>query len=51
LSRHVDPGQIAKVVDALPEKLRVFWLSALDVAASGAAALAAQEGQEESNVA
>jgi len=51
LSRHADPGQVAKVVDALPEEVRVFWLSALDVAASGAAALAAQEGKQDSDVA
>jgi len=49
LSRHADPGQVAKVVDALPEEVRVFWLSALGVAASGAAALAAQEGQQNGN--
>ena len=44
LSRHIDPGQIAKVADALPKEIRVFWLGALDVGACGPAALAALEG-------
>lgn len=38
LSRHVDPGQVAKVVGALPEPVRAFWLASLeanDTAASG----------------
>ncbi|HYZ33590.1 MAG TPA: DUF2267 domain-containing protein [Crenalkalicoccus sp.] len=39
LSRHVDPGQVAKVMEALPEKARAFWLASLeanDTAASPA---------------
>ena len=51
LSRHADPGQVAKVVDALPEEIRVFWLGALGAAASGAAALAAVKGQQGSRAA
>jgi uncharacterized protein (DUF2267 family) len=37
LSRHVDPGQIGKVVDALPEEVRALWLGAMDPAANGPA--------------
>jgi uncharacterized protein (DUF2267 family) len=45
LSRHADPGQIGKVVDALPEEVRALWLGALDpVAAGPAAALQEQRG-------
>ena len=28
LTRHVGPGQIVNVVNALPEQLRMFWLEA-----------------------
>ena len=28
LSHHVDAGQVAKVVDALPEEVRVLWRDA-----------------------
>ncbi len=36
LSRHADPGQVGKVVDALPEELRTLWLNAMDPQASTA---------------
>ena len=37
LSRHVDPGQSAKVIDALPEKVRAFWAGALEANDAAAA--------------
>ena len=33
LSRHVDPGQIAKVVEALPKSLRQSWASSAAIEA------------------
>lgn len=35
VSRHVDPGQVTKVVNALPEAVRDVWLSALEAPAAG----------------
>lgn len=32
LTRHVDPGQTGKVVDALPEEIRSLWLDAMEPA-------------------
>jgi uncharacterized protein (DUF2267 family) len=36
LSRHVDPGQIGKLVDAMPQEIRAFWLVAIETAAATA---------------
>ena len=46
LSRHADPGQVAKVLDVLPEEIRAFWLGALEIAANDAAARAVRERQQ-----
>jgi uncharacterized protein (DUF2267 family) len=48
LSRHVDPGQSAKVIDALPEKVRALWAGALeaDDAAASPGRQAKQPGGE-----
>ncbi len=36
LSHHVDPGQVAKVIDALPEELKALWRSTAVVGAAAA---------------
>ena len=38
LSRHLDPGQVRKAIDSLPEEVRGFWLNAMDPAAHPTAA-------------
>jgi uncharacterized protein (DUF2267 family) len=43
LSRHADPGQVGKVVDALPEEVRALWLTAMDPQA-GASLAGGQRG-------
>jgi uncharacterized protein (DUF2267 family) len=43
LTRHVDPGQISKVLDTLPEEVRAFWLGSL--AANDTAATPVREAR------
>jgi uncharacterized protein (DUF2267 family) len=37
LAHHVDPGQVTKIVDALPEPVREFWLASAAVRSRNAA--------------
>ena len=38
LARHLDPGQVSKVIDALPEEVKALWVGALVANDAGSAA-------------